>query len=149
MQIVFSPKSIALCFTLPVVVLLTRAQSVAPTTFRFEHLTVDQGLSHSDGMAVAQDQAGFIWMGTNRGLDRYDGYELKHYSLPMDPRNGISGNRIKALYVAPNGRLWVGTERAGLRFYDANHDTFVGLDERQIPAAYRPLARQMAQARPT
>jgi len=116
-QIVFSPKSIALCFTLPVVVLLTWAQSVAPTTFRFEHLTVDQGLSHSDG------------------------YELKHYSLPMNPRNGISGNRIRALYVAPNGRLWVGTERAGLRFYDANHDTFVGLDERQIPAAYRPLAR--------
>jgi ligand-binding sensor domain-containing protein len=86
-----------------------RAQDTAPSDFRFEHLTVDQGLSHSDAMAVAQDRAGFIWVGTNRGLDRYDGYQLKPYTLPIT-RQGVAGNRIKVLHVAAGtGRLWVGT----------------------------------------
>ncbi|WP_022824503.1 hybrid sensor histidine kinase/response regulator transcription factor [Hymenobacter norwichensis] len=120
-------------------------QNVAPSEFRFEHLTVDQGLSHSDAMAVAQDQAGFIWVGTNHGLDRYDGYSLKQYSLPINRRNGISANRIKVLHVAPGGRLWVGTERAGLSLYDATADQLLNFDEDQVPARFRLLMRRMAQ----
>jgi len=133
--------SLALLFSL---VAGARAQDTAPSEFRFEHLTVDQGLSHSDAMAVAQDQAGFIWVGTNRGLDRYDGYELKQYLLPIT-RQGVAGNRIKVLHVAPaTGRLWVGTERAGLHYYDATADRLLPLGKQQIPAAYRPLLGQLA-----
>jgi signal transduction histidine kinase/ligand-binding sensor domain-containing protein/DNA-binding response OmpR family regulator len=123
-----------------------QAQNVTPGAFRFEHITVDQGLSHSDAMAVAQDQAGFIWVGTNRGIDRYDGYSLKKYSLPINPRNGISGNRIKTLLVAPDGRLWAGTERAGLSLYDANADRLLNFDETQVPAACRPLMQRLSQS---
>ncbi|MDO7849961.1 hybrid sensor histidine kinase/response regulator transcription factor [Hymenobacter convexus] len=122
-----------------------RAQDTAPSEFRFEHLTVDQGLSHSDAMAVAQDQAGFIWVGTNRGLDRYDGYGLKQYTLPINPRNGISGNRISALLAAPDGRLWVGTERAGLGLYDAAADRLLSYNEQQVPAPYRSLMQRLSQ----
>ena len=105
-------RLLCLLLLLPgVLALPTHAQDTAPGNFRFEHLTVDQGLSHSDAMAVAQDQAGFIWVGTNRGLDRYDGDELKQYTLPITPE-GIAGNRIKVLLVAPGGRLWLGG-RAG------------------------------------
>jgi signal transduction histidine kinase/ligand-binding sensor domain-containing protein/DNA-binding response OmpR family regulator len=121
------------------------AQNVAPSEFRFEHLTVDQGLSHSDAMAVAQDQAGFIWVGTNRGLDRFDGYSLKQYSLPVNLRNGISANRIKVLHVAPNGWLWVGTERAGLSLYDAAADRLLNFGEDRVPARFRHLMRRMSQ----
>ncbi|OUJ76280.1 hybrid sensor histidine kinase/response regulator transcription factor [Hymenobacter crusticola] len=116
-----------------------------PSAFRFEHLTVDQGLSHSDAMAVAQDSAGFIWVGTNRGLDRYDGYSLKQYALPINPLSGISANRIKVLHVAPDGRLWVGTERAGLGLYDAAADRLLNFDERQVPARYQALVRRLSQ----
>ncbi|MDO7845525.1 two-component regulator propeller domain-containing protein [Hymenobacter sp. M29] len=123
-----------------------RAQDTAPSQFRFEHLTVDQGLSHSDAMAVAQDPAGFIWVGTNRGLDRYDGYGLKQYTLPINPRNGISANRFKTLHVAPDGRLWAGTERAGLGLYDAAADRLLSYDEQQVPAPYRPLMQRLSQA---
>ncbi|WP_460503386.1 ligand-binding sensor domain-containing protein, partial [Hymenobacter agri] len=111
------------------------AQNVAPDEFRFEHITVDEGLSHSDAMAVAHDRAGFIWIGTNRGLNRYDGYGLKPYLLPINPRNGLSGNRITALLVAPDQRLWVGAERAGLCYYDAAHDNFRRLDDHGLPAS--------------
>ncbi|TGE04684.1 hybrid sensor histidine kinase/response regulator transcription factor [Hymenobacter fodinae] len=124
---------------------LAWAQRTTPNDFRFEHLTVDQGLSHSDAMAVAQDQAGFIWVGTNRGLDRYDGYGLKQYWLPVNSRNGISANRISVLHVAPTGRLWVGTERAGLSIYDAAEDRLLNFDEYQVPERFRPLMRNLAQ----
>jgi signal transduction histidine kinase/ligand-binding sensor domain-containing protein/DNA-binding response OmpR family regulator len=126
--------------------LAAHAQDTRPGEFRFEHITVDQGLSHSDAMCMAQDHDGFIWVGTNRGIDRYDGYQLKSYALPINPRNGQSGNRIAALLAAPNGQLWVGAENSGLSRYDANHDTFGPLGEAAFPAAYRALAARLAQA---
>ncbi|WP_324673852.1 response regulator [Hymenobacter sp. GOD-10R] len=116
-----------------------------PSAFRFEHLTVDQGLAHSDAMAVAQDKAGFIWVGTNRGLNRYDGYSLKQYSLSINPRNGISANRTKVLHVAPDGRLWVGTERAGLGLYDAAADRLLNFDASQVPERFRALMGRLSQ----
>ena len=120
------------------------AQNAAPSEFRFEHISVDEGLSHSDAMAVAQDRAGFIWIGTNRGLNRYDGYDLKQYMLPVNPRNGLSSNRITALLVAPDQRLWAGAERSGLSFYDASRDAFTRLDGQALPAAAQSAARQLA-----
>jgi signal transduction histidine kinase/DNA-binding response OmpR family regulator/sugar lactone lactonase YvrE len=122
------------------------AQDAAPSEFRFEHISVDEGLSHSDAMAVAQDRAGFIWIGTNRGLNRYDGYALKQYMLPVNPRNGLSSNRITALLLAPDQRLWVGAERSGLSYYDAAHDALARLDARALPAAYQAAARQLAES---
>ncbi|WP_198172737.1 hybrid sensor histidine kinase/response regulator transcription factor [Hymenobacter ginkgonis] len=121
-------------------------QDAAPSEFRFEHITVDQGLSHSDAMAVAQDMAGFIWIGTNRGLNRYDGYRLKQYALPINPRNGLASNRIKALATTPDGHLWVGAERSGLIRYDANRDAFFSFDAWAVPAAYQQPAQQLAQS---
>jgi signal transduction histidine kinase/DNA-binding response OmpR family regulator/streptogramin lyase len=124
--------------------LAARAQDTAPDELRFEHLTVDQGLSHSDAMSVAQDRAGFIWVGTNHGLDRYDGYELRPYRLPVNA-DGVSSNRIKVLHVAPaTGRLWVGTERSGLSYYDAATDRLVPLAGQPAPAAARPLLAKLA-----
>ncbi|GAC1370265.1 MAG: two-component regulator propeller domain-containing protein [Hymenobacter sp.] len=121
------------------------AQS-APGELRFEHLTVNDGLLHSDAESVAQDRAGFIWIGTNRGINRYDGYNLRNYTLPVNPLNGISSNRIHALHVGHDGRLWAGAENAGLSWYDADHDRFRRLGDLPLPAAYRRLARQLAQA---
>ncbi|OGX83088.1 hybrid sensor histidine kinase/response regulator transcription factor [Hymenobacter coccineus] len=123
-----------------------QAQDVALSDFRFEHITVDQGLSHSDAMAVAQDRAGFLWIGTNRGLNRYDGYSLKPYMLATNPRNGMSGNRITALLVGPDERLWVGTELAGLSYYDAAHDAFRHFDEHAAPPADQAAARLLTES---
>ncbi len=123
-----------------------QAQDTPPGEFRFEHITVDQGLSHSDAMCMAQDQDGFIWIGTNRGIDRYDGYGLKSYNLPINLRSGQSGNRIATLLVAPNGQLWVGAENSGLSRYDADHDTFVPLGTQALPPACRALGSRLAQA---
>jgi len=122
-----------------------RAQA-DPSQFRFEHLTVNEGLSHSDAMAVVQDRDGFIWVGTNKGVNRYDGYELKPYLLPIDNDNGLSNNRVRTLHVSPQGTLWAGTEGGGLNLYNPNQDRFVRLTGTQLAAADRALLQAMTQA---
>ncbi|WP_232064831.1 hybrid sensor histidine kinase/response regulator transcription factor [Rhodocytophaga rosea] len=97
--------------------------------FRFEHITVNDGLAHSDAMCVEQDAEGFIWIGTNEGINRYDGYELKKYSLPINTFSGLSGNRIRDIYTDDQNRLWVGAESAGLSLFDANHDRFINVNQ--------------------
>lgn len=119
---------------------------VSPGDFRFEHLTVNDGLLHSDVETVVQDHSGFLWIGTNRGINRYDGYDLKNYTLSVNPVNWISGNRIHALHVGRDGRLWVGAEAAGLSLYNADHDRFHRIEEAEVPPAYRPLLRQLVRA---
>ncbi|XWW43618.1 helix-turn-helix domain-containing protein [Fibrella sp. USSR17] len=96
---------------------------------RFEHITVNEGLSHSDAMCVTQDKAGFIWIGTNNGINRYDGHALKQYTLPVNTRNGLSGNRIASIHTDSQGRLWAGSENAGLSLFDARRDRFVNISQ--------------------
>jgi len=121
-----------------------RAQVTAPEQFRFEHLTVEQGLLHSDAMCVARGPNGFVWIGTNRGINRYDGYQLRPYLLPVNPANGQAGNRVKALLATAAGQLWVGAERAGLSYYDPAHDVFAPLQADSLPPARRAAARRLA-----
>ncbi|WAC13014.1 hybrid sensor histidine kinase/response regulator transcription factor [Dyadobacter pollutisoli] len=99
------------------------AQDKSPK-FRFEHITVDDGLAHSDAMDVVQGSRGFIWIATNNGVDRFDGYDLKHYQLPLSDPTGVSSNRVQVLFVDLNGTLWVGTEHAGIYYYNHSNDQF-------------------------
>ncbi|MBC8151927.1 MAG: response regulator [Bacteroidetes bacterium] len=112
--------------------------------FRFEHITVNEGLTHSDAMCVAQDKQGFIWIGTNKGVDRYDGYGLKHYKLPVNRLTGSPSNRIRTLHVSGDGHRWAGVESAGLYWYDPNQDRFVSILQDSAARAYRPLIRLLA-----
>jgi signal transduction histidine kinase/ligand-binding sensor domain-containing protein/DNA-binding response OmpR family regulator len=125
-----------ICLFLFVFTMLTSSAQRVPEQFRFEQITVDQGLSHSDAMCVVQDKEGFIWVGTNKGINRYDGYEIRRYDLSLDDQTGISANRIRSMHVASSGALWVGVERAGLFWYDALHDRF-------LPIAQMPGANQL------
>ncbi|MDH0863573.1 diguanylate cyclase [Mitsuaria sp. GD03876] len=70
--------------------------------------------------ALAQDRAGFLWIGTGAGLVRFDGYNFRQPGAPLE--NGVRSARslgfIRALLVARDGRLWIGTEADGLAAYD-------------------------------
>lgn len=117
-----------------------------PGRFRFEHLTVNEGLSHSDAMCAEQDEEGFIWIGTNAGINRYDGYELRKYPLPLNTGNGLSSNRIRDLYVDSGNRLWAGAESAGLSLFDADHDRFVNIGQRANPTVDSAALARLRQA---
>ena len=98
--------------------------------FTFEHITVNEGLSHSDAMAVVQDEDGFIWVGTNKGLDRYDGYTLKNYRLPYRNVDGQYTNRVLGLHLSTDKTLWVVPETQGIFYYDPLDDNFKNLADK-------------------
>jgi ligand-binding sensor domain-containing protein/signal transduction histidine kinase len=91
----------------------------------FQHWSTGQGLAHEIVTALAQDGDGFIWVGTQGGLSRWDGYRFKHYQKdPKDP-NSLPDSYVEVLHTDRLGRLWVGTSSAGLAMYDKVNDQFV------------------------
>lgn len=75
--------------------------------------------------AVVRDNLGYVWVGTNNGLNKLDGYSTINYvNDPADPHS-ISSNFIRTLFIDSDGDLWVGTIGGGLNFYDRANDRFV------------------------
>ena len=83
--------------------------TIAQDDILFEHLTVKDGLSQGSVLCVFQDSYGFIWLGTQDGLNRFDGYEFRIYKHdPSDPKS-INDNFILSITEDSNKTLWVGT----------------------------------------
>ncbi len=90
----------------------------------FEHISLEQGLSQSSVNVILQDRTGFLWLGTEDGLNRYDGYNFVIYRPDPDDPHCISNNYILTLYEDTAGTLWIGTLGGGLNRYDAESDSF-------------------------
>ncbi|MCX6561078.1 MAG: response regulator [Candidatus Aminicenantes bacterium] len=99
-----------------------RAAAAEPLANRFVHLTIEKGLSQGSALAVLQDRRGFLWIGTEDGLNRYDGSAIKVYRSNGDPST-LSDKWINALYEDAGGVLWIGTLN-GLNRYDRERDAF-------------------------
>jgi ligand-binding sensor domain-containing protein/signal transduction histidine kinase len=98
-------------------------------TLRFETLSVGDGLSQSAVLAILQDQQGFMWFGTEDGLNRYDGYTFTVYKHDPDDPTTPSDDYISTIYEDRRGELWIGTrsgldrlDRVGSRFIRYSHD---------------------------
>ncbi len=90
---------------------------------RFDRITEEQGLSQSFVIRIVQDSKGFMWFGTENGLNRYDGYNIKAYTNdPVDPAS-LTDNNIRALYEDREGILWIGTGH-GLNRFDRENEQF-------------------------
>ncbi len=91
---------------------------------KFDHLTVDDGLSQNTIRSILQDKYGFMWFGTDDGLTRYDGYNFTIYRPIPGDSNSISGNHINVIREDTNGILWIGTQYAGLNRFDPQNNSF-------------------------
>lgn len=92
---------------------------------RFRHLNIDNGLAHTDALCLEQDHKGFIWIGTNSGLQRFDGRQLKTYLNQTSVLHAVYNNRITALKIQ-NDLLWIGSE-GGLNCFNLRTDKFLSL----------------------
>ena len=101
---------------------------------RFERLSSPEP-PHRSVFALLQDRDGFLWIGTQDGLARYDGYRMR--TLRHDPNDpaSLSSGRIRTMLEDARGRLWVGTEN-GLNLVD--RDRF---EVRRIPTPEHPVGR--------
>ncbi len=99
----------------------------------FQHSSIENGLSQVSVLCMVQDRKGFMWFGTQDGLNRYDGYTIKVYRHDDALSTSISDNYIQALWEDANGTLWVGTSSGGLNKFDRKTERFT---------AYKRLAIQ-------
>ncbi|MDM8547669.1 two-component regulator propeller domain-containing protein [Candidatus Venteria ishoeyi] len=85
---------------------------------KFSHITVEDGLSHHEGLFVIQDMQGFMWFGTKHGLNQYDGMHIKPFFHDSEEPNSISGNFAHWIDEDPSGVLWIATWGDGISKYD-------------------------------
>ncbi len=74
--------------------------------------------------ALVQDVRGFIWIGTQQGLLRYDGYRFRRFIYSVNDPHSISGDYVYALHAAQDGRILVGTNSDGLSIFDPASEHF-------------------------
>jgi ligand-binding sensor domain-containing protein/signal transduction histidine kinase len=104
------------------------AAQAAQRSLRFERLSIEQGLSQQSALSILQDRQGFMWFGTQAGLNRYDGYRITVYrNDPNDP-GSLPDNYVAASYEDAEGRLWFGTKGGLARFDPAS-----GRFQRHLP----------------
>jgi len=97
---------------------------VCNCTLRFDHINIEQGLSQSSVRVILQDSIGFMWFGTEDGLNRYDGYTFKNFKPDPDVTNSISERYITSIVEDHEGYIWIGTRQGGLNRYDPRTEQF-------------------------
>ena len=112
-------KEVIFVFLLSVIIHLTGISN----EISFDHLSVENGLSQNNALIVFQDSKGFIWIGTEDGLNFYDGYDCKIYR--NDPNNpvSLSNNYVRTILEDTHGNIWIGTQR-GINEYNWDKDSF-------------------------
>ena len=91
---------------------------------RFAHLSRDEGLSQSTVYCILQDHSGFMWFGTENGLNRFDGYDFTVFHHVPGDSSSISHSAILSLYEDRDGFIWIGTLNGGVNRYDPLKEEF-------------------------
>ena len=100
----FALATLSLCVWAPAFA----GSGTAEAPFRF--YTVLDGLTQSNVVDIEQDQAGYLWFTTARGLNRYDGREFDQYTIA----DGLPSNSLTALHISHTNSVWVGDARGGI-----------------------------------
>lgn len=100
-------------------------QTITPqSNIRFNHLTVQDGLSQSAVTVIFQDKHGFMWFGTQDGLNRYDGYNFKIFkNIPSDSTS-LTDNFIFSIYEDKTGTLIIETQTGNFNKYHPQTESF-------------------------
>jgi ligand-binding sensor domain-containing protein/signal transduction histidine kinase len=100
-----------------------------PTEFSFaepyfESVGDSELIPYGVAMALKQDARGLIWIATQAGLIRYDGYRLRKFVHQRDDSSSLPGDFIHCLWPTADGRIWIGTASNGLARYDPASERF-------------------------
>ncbi|MGH8175446.1 MAG: two-component regulator propeller domain-containing protein [Steroidobacter sp.] len=119
-------RALAACVALAVIGGAAQAAALVPDVrpIYFEHLTMRDGLSQSTVMSILQDSKGFLWLATESGLDRYDGYSIRAYRRERGNEHGLASDYIWTIAEDARGDLWLATVGGGVARWDRETDRF-------------------------
>lgn len=116
---------IAFCF------LLAFAGSFFSQQLRFKHITSEDGLSTNYVTSILQDENGFMWFGTQDGLNKYDGYQVKIFKNDPTNKNSLSSSEITCLKQLRSDMIIIGT-LSGVNFFNPVNNTFTQLKQKEL-----------------
>ncbi|GHT54282.1 hybrid sensor histidine kinase/response regulator [Bacteroidia bacterium] len=112
------------CFLFFLLTAILPVKAGLPSISRFDKITQDEGLSGNHVLCLFQEKAGWMWIGTNLGLNRYDGYHFTVYKSDISESGSLKGELVRCIFEDRTGRLWVGTERGGLNLFNRDTEEF-------------------------
>ena len=93
------------------------------SNIRFDLISIEDGLSQSTPNTIIQDSKGFVWIGTQDGLNLYDGHKFRVFHNDPDDTLSLCDNFVHAILENSDGSLWIGTEN-GLNLYDRKQNKY-------------------------
>ena len=117
-------KAIKLLLVLAIMLNINISHIQAEDNIKFTNLGVENGLSQSTVDEIYQDSRGYMWIATNDGLNKYNGYEFKVYKYGEDKTKTLSSSKIVDILEDDYGNIWVGTNN-GLNKIDPKTDNVV------------------------
>lgn len=118
-----SKKYLLVAFYTLIAVVASTTSVAGQTSYFFRHLTTEDGLSNSDVKAILKDSKGFLWVGTESGLNRYDGYEFKAYTRKKSDSNSLETNNVSEILEDGMGNLWL--KGYSYILYNRERDNFI------------------------
>lgn len=98
--------------------------AILPTQFHFRHYNIENGVSSNCITSIIQDQKGYIWMGTENGLSRFDGTQFSFYRKTDPSYPNFNSSFINTICEANASELWLGTEH-GIYIYNQVQNKFI------------------------
>jgi ligand-binding sensor domain-containing protein/signal transduction histidine kinase len=128
----------ALTIALALLLTVSRCPGQA-TRYSFSKLDTRDGLSNNLVIAIYKDHQGFIWIGTQAGVNRYDGYTCKAFQHADQDSTSIENDNIIGIYDGPGGKIWMSTY-VGIDIYDPSTEKFDAHPERFFQSAQLPYS---------
>lgn len=110
-------------FTLTICIVLYGLLAISQKKYSFEHLTKKDGLSQGTVNCILKDSRGFMWFGTNDGLNKYDGSTIEIFRHKTNDPGSLSNNLILSIVEDQNDRLWISSFDGTLQYFDLINST--------------------------
>jgi signal transduction histidine kinase/ligand-binding sensor domain-containing protein/CheY-like chemotaxis protein len=131
---------LAACMTAVALNAAAHANAPAPATrpMYFEHVTLRDGLSMSAVNSILQDSQGYVWLATEAGLNRYDGYTIRQFRRERGNEHGLASDYVWSIAEDARGDLWLATDGGGVARWERRTEKFQQF--RHDPAQPQSLA---------
>ena len=107
--------------------LMASQDPVSRHNFKITRAEISDDLTQQTIRQTFQDETGLIWILTQEGLHRFDGYELRSYQASEGSAGSISHNNVRRMVQDTSGKLWIATTGGGLNYYDSGTRGFKAL----------------------
>lgn len=111
------------------IISLSNVHGAGTKVLHARQYTTHQGLSNNEVTRIIQDRTGYIWIGTQNGLNRFNGYDFNIYQIDLTGTDNLPGNNVTSLYIDDYDSIWVGS--SGLSLYRPETGNFCNWQ--QIP----------------